>query len=342
MWINFSSKQLYLATTIVAIGGLVWYKYHLNEEDSVSYDEKIVPEDAPEECPGLGTEQAGKADACAGCPNRSICASGAAETSEAAAPDPALEEVRQSLSDIKNVVLILSGKGGVGKSTVASQLSWALASQGKSVALLDIDICGPSIPTMFKVQNAEVHQSGEGWDPVYINDKLSLMSIGFLLSDQDDAVIWRGPKKNGLIRQFLTSVRWGAQDYLIVDTPPGTSDEHLSLVTYLKEVGVQGVILVTTPQEVSLADVRKEATFCEKVSLPVIGVVENMTNSVFDNFGKDGEHVSSWAASKEYPLLAKVPLDVTIRAGCDSGVSDNEAPKEFVELASLLNTSLNC
>jgi len=326
------AKQLCLATTIAAIGITVWYKY--TQEHS-----RTVPEDAPEECPGLGTEDAGKADACAGCPNRSICASGEAGA-EAAAPDPALLEVQLALANIKNVVLILSGKGGVGKSTVASQLSWALASEGKSVSLLDIDICGPSIPTMFKVQDSEVHQSGEGWDPVYVTDNLSLMSIGFLLSDQDDAVIWRGPKKNGLIRQFLTSVRWGSQDYLIIDTPPGTSDEHLSLVTYLREVGIQGVVLVTTPQEVALADVRKEANFCDKVNLPVIGVVENMTNSVFDNFGKDGDHVSKWATSNSYPLLAKIPLDVHIRTSCDTGVSETQPPDEFKKLASLLNTKL--
>lgn len=170
---------------------------------------------------------------------------------------------------MKHKILVLSGKGGVGKSTVSAQLAFALANQGKQVGLLDIDICGPSIPTMLGLVGQEVHQSASGWSPVYVEDNLGVMSIGFMLPTTDDAVIWRGPRKNGLIKQFLTDVDWGQLDYLIIDTPPGTSDEHISIVQYLKATNVDGAVIVTTPQEVAMADVRKEINFCKKTGKDV-------------------------------------------------------------------------
>ena len=204
---------------------------------------------------------------------------------------------------------MLSGKGGVGKSTVSAQLAYSLAAAGNQarargalactvaaamtrivlrqstqVGLLDIDICGPSLPRMLGLEGEEVHQSSAGWSPVYVSDNLGVMSIGFMLTDPNEAVVWRGPRKNGLIKQFLKDVDWGALDYLarelllllplvrgltdaaaqVVDAPPGTSDEHISITQYLKECGVDGAVVVTTPQEVSLADVRKELSFCKK------------------------------------------------------------------------------
>jgi len=141
-----------------------------------------------------------------------------------------VELVAERLSGIAHKVLVLSGKGGVGKSTFSAQLAFTLAARGRSVGLLDIDICGPSIPRMLGLEGQTVHQSASGWSPVWVHDNLAVMSIGFLVPNADDAVIWRGPRKNGLIRQFLTDVEWGALDYLIIDTPPGTSDEHISMV----------------------------------------------------------------------------------------------------------------
>nr|CAI5830312.1 unnamed protein product [Callosobruchus analis] len=191
-------------------------------------------------------------------------------------PDPAIGLIKERLVDVKHKILILSGKGGVGKSTVTSLLSRALA-HGKKVGVLDADVCGPSQPKVMGVADEQVHQSGSGWSPVAVDDNLSLMSIGFLLASPDDAVIWRGPKKNGMIRQFLSEVDWGSLDYLLVDTPPGTSDEHLSAATYLSQAGVTGAIIVTTPQEVALLDVRKEIDFCRKVHVRILGVIENMS-----------------------------------------------------------------
>ena len=164
----------------------------------------------------------------------------------------------------------------MGKSTVAAQLAFSLAARGFEVGLLDIDICGPSVPKMLGLEGEEIHQSNAGWSPVYVADNLGVMSIGFMLPNPDDAVVWRGPRKNGLIKQFLRDVDWGELDYLIVDTPPGTSDEHISIAQYLKATGVDGAVVVTTPQEVALADVRKEINFCRKTAIDVLGVVENM------------------------------------------------------------------
>jgi len=130
------------------------------------------------------------------------------------------------------------------------------------------------------IENQEIHQSNEGWSPVYVEDNLAVMSVGFLLPSKNDAVIWRGPRKNGLIKQFLTDVVWDNLDYLIIDTPPGTSDEHISIIKYLKGAKLDGAIIVTTPQEVALLDVRKEISFCHKTDTKILGVVENMSGFV--------------------------------------------------------------
>jgi len=166
----------------------------------------------------------------------------AAETSPLAAgaagegrkEDPDLDLIRKRLSGVARKVLVLSGKGGVGKSTMTAQLAFALAARGLRVGLLDVDICGPSIPHMLGLRGQQVHQSASGWSPVYVSQEglgeqedddveLGVMSIGFMLPNEDDAVIWRGPRKNGLIKQFLTDVEWGELDFLLIDTPPGVS-----------------------------------------------------------------------------------------------------------------------
>ncbi|ORZ14088.1 P-loop containing nucleoside triphosphate hydrolase protein [Absidia repens] len=187
-----------------------------------------------------------------------------------------------NLSNIKHIVLVLSGKGGVGKSSVTTQLALGLVDQGYKVGVLDIDLTGPSIPRMLGLDGKKVHQASQGWVPVYADEKqrLSCMSIGFLLTNKNDSVVWRGPKKNAMIKQFLQDVYWGDLDYLLIDTPPGTSDEHIGVVEYLKEFNPDGAVIVTTPQGVAIADVRKELSFCRKVKLPILGVVENMSGYI--------------------------------------------------------------
>jgi Mrp family chromosome partitioning ATPase len=172
------------------------------------------------------------------------------------------DKVREKLKSVGRTLLVLSGKGGVGKSTVASGLALSLAAQGKRVGLLDVDICGPSVPTLLGLRGSEIVQTADGWVPVPVplppaaaegaaggaaegtaaaaGGSLAVMSIGFLLHGADDPVIWRGPKKNAMIRQFLSDVAWGQLDYLVIDTPPGTSDEHMSLVEYINAANVAG------------------------------------------------------------------------------------------------------
>jgi len=282
-----------------------------------------VPDNANEECPGLLSEQAGNAASCAGCPNQKVCQSG-----EAKKVDPGALEVKQKLSQVKNIILVLSGKGGVGKSTVSAQVAFAMARQGLDVGLLDVDICGPSIPQMLGVKGSDVHMSAEGWSPVYVEERLCVMSIGFMLPDQDNPIIWRGPRKNGLIKQFLTDVIWGPLDALIIDTPPGTSDEHLSIVTYLNEAGIAGAIIVTTPQEVALADVRKEINFCKKTEIPILGVVENMSGFVC-SYCETVSHIFSGEKSggadqmckdMEVPFLGRIPLNPLVGLAGEGGV----------------------
>ena len=193
---------------------------------------------------------------------------------------------------------------------------------------MDIDICGPSIPLLTGLENSTIHTSSAGWSPVYALPNLSVMSIGFLLPSKADAVIWRGPKKNGLIKQFLKDVDWGELDYLVVDTPPGTSDEHLSIVQYMKEAGIDGAVIITTPQEVALQDVRKEIDFCRKTGIPILGVVENMSGFVCPSCKTESQIFKPTTGGAEgmvkemgLELLGKVPLDPRIGASCDEGKS---------------------
>lgn len=278
------------------------------------------PENAPTGCVGPQSEQAGKASGCAGCPNRAACASGASR-----GPDPALKEVADRMTHVKHKILILSGKGGVGKSMVSSQLAWLL-SMKKQVGILDIDLCGPSIPRIMGVESDEVHQSASGWDPVYVSESLGVMSIGFMLQNKTDAIIWRGPRKNGIIKQFLTDVNWGDIDFLLVDSPPGTSDEHISVAMYMKEANLDGAVIVTTPQEVSLLDVRKEITFCNKVGIKVLGVVENMSGFVCPHCKECTEiffpttgGAKAMCQEMNVPFLGAIPLDPQVTRAIDGG-----------------------
>ena len=233
------------------------------------------------------------------------------------------------LSSISHKILVLSGKGGVGKSTVTAMLGQALAAdESSTVGIMDADICGPSIPKMMGVETETIHVSSTGWSPVWVADNLGVMSIQFMLPGRDDAVIWRGPKKNGLIKQFLKDVEWGEMEYLLVDTPPGTSDEHLSVNSFLKESGVDGAVIVTTPQEVSLLDVRKEIDFCRKAKIRVIGIVENMSGFVCGNCKHESKIFKATtggarrlAKDAGVPFLGALPLDPRVGMACDYGES---------------------
>jgi Mrp family chromosome partitioning ATPase/predicted Fe-Mo cluster-binding NifX family protein len=232
------------------------------------------------------------------------------------------ERIRQKVKRIKHQILILSGKGGVGKSTVAVNLAVSLALSGKKVGLLDIDIHGPSVPKILNLEGKPVQALGDTILPIEMLENLKVMSIGFLLRDSDDAVIWRGPMKYQMIKQFLKDVDWGDLDFLIVDSPPGTGDEPLSIVQLLENA--DGAIIVTTPQEVALSDVRKCITFCRNLRLPVLGVLENMSGFVCSKCGEKTDVFKSgggetMANQMNVPFLGRIPIDPQIVQACDSG-----------------------
>lgn len=235
-------------------------------------------DDIPEDCPGIESAEAGTKEPCKGCPNQAKCASGDMKREKMELQS----SVAANLSQIRNIILVMSGKGGVGKSTVSTQLAYMLSDSGNQVGLLDIDLTGPSVPGMTSTANAEVFESAHGWTPVYVSRTLSVLSIGHLLRDPKQSIIWRGPKKDSLIRQFLLGVSWGELDYLVVDCPPGSSDEHITICTLLEGMNPKS-ILVTTPQKRCIDDVYRSAAFCKTAKVEIIALVENMTKSVFDS-----------------------------------------------------------
>ena len=185
------------------------------------------------------------------------------------------DKVTKNLERIKHKIIVLSGKGGVGKSTVSANLAFALSKKGLSVGLLDSDLHGPSIPKMLGIEEKKAIPNGEGINPVLVNSNLKVMSTAFLLSEKDTPIIWRGPLKMGVIKQFLGDVNWGKLDYLIIDLPPGTGDEPLSISQLIPDN--DGAIIVTTPQDVALVSVRKSINFVKKMNYPIIGIIENMS-----------------------------------------------------------------
>lgn len=248
------------------------------------------------------------------------------------------------LPGVKNIIAVVSGKGGVGKSTVAANLALALAQGGATVGLMDADIYGPSVPIMFGVRGERpmmMDNGGKGMIVPLERFGIKLMSIG-LLVDEKNAVVWRGPMASSAIKQFVTDVNWGDLDYLIIDMPPGTGDIHLTLV---QTVPVTGAVIVSTPQEVALADAKKAiAMFAQtQVKVPIIGLVENMSYFMVPGteqrhyiFGKEG--AKKLAEEYEIPFLGQIPLVQGIREGGDLGipimVTDNEqSKKSFIDFA---------
>ncbi len=232
------------------------------------------------------------------------------------------QQIAENLCKIKHKVIVMSGKGGVGKSSVAVNIAMSLSLDGKNVGLLDIDLHGPSVPTMFGLTDAKIVSKDNKLVPITFGG-LKIMSVGFFLPDRDDAIIWRGPLKHAMIQQFFKDVDWGTLDYLIIDSPPGTGDELLSLVSTVSDL--TGAVLVTTPQEVAAADVRKSVTFCEKANVRVLGIVENMSGYACPHCGEITQIFKVGAGQKiaekyGFPLLGKIPIDPAIGDSGDSGV----------------------
>ena len=232
-------------------------------------------------------------------------------------------ELTEQMSRIEHIIVVLSGKGGVGKSTVAANLAVALSLNGNRVGLLDVDIHGPSIPKLLNLEGRMTEMKGNRIVPVSLSDRLKVMSLGFLLPQRDDAVIWRGPMKMGAIKQFLKDVEWGELDFLVIDSPPGTGDEPLSVCQLIENP--DGAIIVTTPQEVALADVRKSINFCRQLKLPVLGVIENMSGFACPKCGEITNIFKSgggqrMAREMNVPFLGSIPIDPQISEACDAGM----------------------
>ncbi len=231
------------------------------------------------------------------------------------------QRLQERMAQIGRKLIVLSGKGGVGKSTVAANLAAALSAKFR-VGLLDVDIHGPSIPKLMGLEEHRLASDGTSLLPAMLNDNLAVMSIGFLLAKRTDAVVWRGPLKYGVIRQFLSDVNWGPLDFLVIDCPPGTGDEPLSVSQMVGEHAC-GVI-VTTPQELAIADVRRCVTFCRQVSLPIAGIVENMSGFMCPHcgtasglFGQGGGQ--RLAGEMGVTFLGSIPVDPSVVFGGDTG-----------------------
>jgi ATP-binding protein involved in chromosome partitioning len=223
---------------------------------------------------------------------------------------------------VKHVILVLSGKGGVGKSTVAVNLAFALSNHGRNTGLLDLDFHGPSIPKMLGIEDQRPAVLDKALDPVHVTGTLAVMSMAFLLPDTSSPVVWRGPMKMAAIQQFLTEVNWGPLDYMVVDLPPGTGDEALSIAQLAPNL--RGAVIVTTPQDVAVLDAVKAIKFIEKLEMPVIGVIENMSGMVcphcgvtIDLFGMGGGEKA--AHDFGVPYLGAIPLDPAMVKAGDEG-----------------------
>ncbi|MGL1861052.1 MAG: Mrp/NBP35 family ATP-binding protein [Pseudodesulfovibrio sp.] len=253
------------------------------------------------------------------------CASAAPDggcSSSSGCDEPGEQKLQKTLGRIKHKIVVMSGKGGVGKSTVATNIAVALSLAGKKVGLLDVDVHGPSVPRLLSLKGEKPHMGDEIMEPVSWSRNLSVMSLGFLLDDDKTAVIWRGPMKVSLIKQFVEDVMWGDLDYLVVDCPPGTGDEPM---TALQTLGTTAMaVVVTTPQGVAVDDVRRSLSFVGQMGNRVLGVVENMSGfacpdcgSVHNIFNTGGGEELAKEAGVQF--LGRIPLDPAVAHSGDEG-----------------------
>ena len=249
--------------------------------------------------------------------------------------------VDSSLKKIKNKYIVLSGKGGVGKTSTSVNLSMALANKGFKVGIMDVDLHGPDVPRMLGLKGMLDLTKNNKLNPIRYSENLKVVSIESMITSKDDAIIWRGPLKYSAIRQFIGEVEWGELDFLIIDSPPGTGDEPLTIAQTILDAKA---IIVTTPQEVSLADVRKSISFCRTVKMDILGLIENMSgfacphcNKMVDLFGSGGGEKTAGTAG--IPFLGRIPFDPNLVSCGDNGVSiqekyaDTPVSRAFIELA---------
>ncbi|MHA2021171.1 MAG: Mrp/NBP35 family ATP-binding protein [Candidatus Thorarchaeota archaeon] len=258
-------------------------------------------------------------------------------------------EIKSAMIDVKHKIVVLSGKGGVGKTTVATNIAMAFAKKGHSAGILDVDIYGPNVPKLLGLEGKHPEIDGEFIRPVLGPLKTKVMSMGFLLKHSDDAVAWRGPIVAKAITQFLGNVRWGELDVLLVDLPPGTGDEILSILQMIPDI--DGVVIVTTPQEVAVLDARRAIQLVQKMNVPILGLIENMGEFVCPSCGEShmlfGEGAAA-RATQEFGLdhLGTLPLDPNIIALSDRGTPfvveapESQSSKRFEEIVKQLGLKI--
>jgi Mrp family chromosome partitioning ATPase len=282
----------------------------------------------------VGDSSCDQGKGCTGCDNATACSPEKKEAQENA-------RLARKLDHIRTKIMVMSGKGGVGKSTVSVNLAASLALRGHQVGLLDADIHGPDIARMCGVENSPLLAHGNGVDPVQVRRGLKAISMGLLSQDPDKAIVWRGPLKHAAIKQFLGDVNWGDLDYMVIDLPPGTGDEPLSVANLIRNV--DGAVIVTTPQGVALLDSRKAVSFSRLLKIPVLGIVENMSGLICPRCGEridlfkvgGGERA---AQDLGVPFLGRVPIEPRIVEGCDAGKpfvadgKDSPAKEAFLNL----------
>jgi ATP-binding protein involved in chromosome partitioning len=260
------------------------------------------------------------------------------------------KRLQERLFHIRRKIMVMSGKGGVGKSTVATNLAVALALRGYQVGILDADLHGPDVPRMLGIEGRHLFSKGNGVEPVEVFDGLKAVSMALLAQESDKAIVWRGPLKHSAIRQFLRDVNWGDLDFLFVDLPPGTGDEPLSVSKLIQEV--DGAIIVTTPQDVALLDSRKAVSFSKQINIPVLGIVENMSGMACPHCGesidlfKIGGGVKA-AMELGVPFLGRIPIEPRVVLSCDAGEpfltesDDSLAKSAFTRVIKTLLEQLN-
>ncbi len=249
--------------------------------------------------------------------------------------------IKEKMSKIKNTLMVMSGKGGVGKTTVAVNLAYALSLSGKKVGILDIDIHGSNIAKMLGIEKQTIYTSEFGIQAVKVSENLKAVSLALVGYDPDQPIIWRGPRKAAAIRQFLEDVNWGELDYLIIDSPPGTGDEPLSACQLIPNVS--GIIIVTTPQDVAILDARKSVLFANEIKIPVVGIIENMSGFICPHchtetaiFKKGGGEKA--AQELKIPFLGRVPFQPEFVEYADQGTpfvsfqESSESTKIFLEI----------
>ncbi|MCD6489346.1 MAG: Mrp/NBP35 family ATP-binding protein [Thermodesulfobacterium sp.] len=258
------------------------------------------------------------------------------------------KKTQENLSKIKRKIVVLSGKGGVGKTTVSTNLAVGLSLKNYKVGLLDVDLHGPNVPNMLGLKNTSPKITPEGIHPVEYSENLKVISIGFFAKDED-AIIWRGPLKHKAIQQFLTDTIWGELDFLVADCPPGTGDEILSIYHVLNKV--DGAIIVATPQNVALADVKRSIRFCQETKIPIIGIIENMSGFVCPKCGTQIDIFKTGGAKKlaekyNIPFLGKIPIDPSLVQAEDEGkpyvkyYPESETAKAFFQIIENLENQL--